>query len=119
MLADPGHAWKYGTSVRVAGGARCVSRGGEGLGDRHLLARRRGPVPRTHARVGRFRAADSGHARRELAARYDLDYLVFENDLPLPVAYRNEQFKVYALKQLTTLSAPRHRRHYSRLETPR
>ena len=34
---------------------------------------------------------------RELAARYDLDYLVFEKDLPLPIAYRNGRFKVYSL----------------------
>jgi hypothetical protein len=34
---------------------------------------------------------------RNLAARYDLDYLVAATDLPLPVTYRNERFKVYAL----------------------
>ena len=33
---------------------------------------------------------------RALAARYDLDYLVGDRDLDLPVAYRNEQFRIYA-----------------------
>jgi hypothetical protein len=35
---------------------------------------------------------------RALASRYDLDYLVAERDVELPVAYRNAQFRVYALK---------------------
>jgi hypothetical protein len=34
----------------------------------------------------------------ELAAKYDLDYLVTEARLDLPVAYENSQFRVYALK---------------------
>ena len=51
----------------------------------------------THAARRRFRP-DHGRTRaRELAARYDLDYLVARTDLPLPVAYRNERFRVYAL----------------------
>jgi hypothetical protein len=36
---------------------------------------------------------------RELALRYDLDYLVAEQDLPLPVVYKNQRFKVYALEK--------------------
>jgi hypothetical protein len=35
---------------------------------------------------------------RTLAERYDLDYLVVERDVDLPIAYRNEQFRVYSLK---------------------
>jgi hypothetical protein len=34
---------------------------------------------------------------RELAVRYDLDYLVTVGVLPLPEAYRNGQFRVYSL----------------------
>jgi hypothetical protein len=33
-----------------------------------------------------------------LAARYDLDYVVAERQVDLPVVYRNAQFRVYALK---------------------
>ncbi len=35
---------------------------------------------------------------RDLASRYDLDYLVTEADLTLPVAYRNTRFRIYSLK---------------------
>jgi hypothetical protein len=35
----------------------------------------------------------------DLSARYGVDYLVTEADLPLPEAYRNRQFHVYALSQ--------------------
>ena len=35
---------------------------------------------------------------RSLAARYDLDYLVIDRDVDLPLAYRNEQFRVYSLQ---------------------
>ncbi|HZM62235.1 MAG TPA: hypothetical protein VFB85_20645, partial [Vicinamibacterales bacterium] len=34
----------------------------------------------------------------QLAEQYDLNYLVTEADLPLPVAYRNVQFRVYTLR---------------------
>jgi hypothetical protein len=37
-------------------------------------------------------------AARALAERYDLNYLVTEATLPLPEAYRNSQFRIYALK---------------------
>jgi hypothetical protein len=53
-------------------------------------------LERTRA-IGDFNAL-TADAARQLAARYDLDYLVTENDLSLPVSYRNQQFKVYALK---------------------
>jgi len=35
---------------------------------------------------------------RAIAARYDLDYLVTERALDLPVAYRNARFNVYRLR---------------------
>ena len=35
---------------------------------------------------------------RQLAAKYDLNYLVTEGRLDLPVAYENSQFRIYALK---------------------
>jgi hypothetical protein len=47
--------------------------------------------------VGDFGQLTAERAR-DLAARYDLDYLVEETDLPLPVTYRNERFKVYAIR---------------------
>jgi hypothetical protein len=35
---------------------------------------------------------------RSLAMRYDLDYLVTATEMPLPEAYRNSGFHVYALR---------------------
>ena len=47
--------------------------------------------------VGDFGALTADTAR-DLARRYALDYLVTEADLPLPAAYANEQFRIYALR---------------------
>jgi hypothetical protein len=52
-------------------------------------------VERTAA-IGDFPALTAERAR-ELARQYDLDYLVTEADLALPVAYRNDQFRIYTL----------------------
>jgi hypothetical protein len=53
-------------------------------------------VERTTA-IGDFVSLTADGAR-DLARRYDLDYLVTEADLALPVAYRNEQFRIYSLR---------------------
>jgi hypothetical protein len=97
VLADPGHAWKYGTSVRVSGRHDVFL---EEVKDSALaiysrdVARR--VVERTDA-LGDFGAMTADRARR-LARQYDLTYLITESDLPLPLAYRNSQFRVYILK---------------------
>ena len=83
VFADPGHAWKFGTSVRVSGGRDVLL---EEVKDAALaiysrdVARR--VVERTAA-IGDFRTLTADRAR-ELARRYDLDVLVTEADLPLP-----------------------------------
>jgi hypothetical protein len=95
VLADPGHAWKHGTSVRVAGRdvfLEEVKDSALAIYSRDVAAR---VVERTAA-IGDFGSLTAERAH-ELATRYDLDYLVTEAELPLPVAYRNEQFRVYAL----------------------
>ena len=35
---------------------------------------------------------------RELATKYDLNYLVTEGRVDLPIVYENSQFRIYALK---------------------
>ena len=72
----PGHAWKYGTSVRVGGRARRLPRGGQGLGDCDLLARRRRARRRAHGAHRRLRRRSPPTTARALGERYDLDYLV-------------------------------------------
>ncbi len=97
VLADPGHAWRYGTSVRVAG-RRDVYQ--EGVKDEAIamyspeIARR---VAARRRDLGGFDGLTPERAR-ELAAAYDLHYLVSERSLDLPLAYRNERFRVYDLR---------------------
>jgi hypothetical protein len=98
VLADPGHAWKYGTSVRVSA-ARDVFL--EDVKDSALAMYSRSIATRVVERaqaLGDFSAL-TGDRARELAARYDLDYLVTPAALNLPVAYRNTEFSVYSLRK--------------------
>jgi hypothetical protein len=97
VFADPGHGWKYGTSVRVSAERDVlleeVKDSALAIYSREVAAR---VVDRTQA-VGDFASLTAEHAR-ELAFRYDLDFLVTENDLALPLAYRNDQFRIYSLR---------------------
>ena len=97
VLADPGHAWRYGTSVRVSGErdvfVEDVKDSALAIYSRDVAARY---VERMRA-IGDFGMLTPARAR-ELAARYDLDYLVTENDMLLPLAYRNRQFRIYVLQ---------------------
>jgi hypothetical protein len=96
VLADPGHAWKYGTSVRVAAERDVFL---EEVKDSAIAIYSRDVALRYNERsmaVGDFNRFSAERAA-ELAARYDLDYLVAEADLPLRLAYRNARFKVYSL----------------------
>ena len=98
VLADPGHAWKYGTSVRVAAERDVFL---EEVKDAAIAIYSRDVALRYNERnlaVGDFNQL-SAERVSELAARYDLDYLVAEADFPLRLAYRNARFKVYSLEQ--------------------
>ncbi len=97
VLADPGHAWKYGTSVRVAGERDVYL---EEVKDLALALYSRDVAVEALRRIADVRGFDSFTPvqLRALASRYDLDYLVVEHDVDLPIAYRNEQFRVYSLK---------------------
>jgi hypothetical protein len=96
VLADPGHAWKHGTSVRVSAGRDVFL---EEVKDSALAIYSRDVahrvVERTQA-IGDFTQLTPERAR-ELATQYDLDYLVTTADLPLPIAYQNREFRVYSL----------------------
>ena len=97
VLADPGHAFKYGSSVRVAAGRDVlledVKDSAIAMYNRDLAVR---VVERRRA-IGDFTRLTPEGARA-LAARYDLHYLVTEQPLDLPEVYRNAQFRIYALK---------------------
>jgi hypothetical protein len=97
VLADPGHAWKFGTSVRVSGGRDVlieeVKDSALAIYSRDVAAR---VVERTEA-VGDFSTLTSERARA-LAMRYDLDYLVTVAEMPmLRQVYQNPLFRVYSL----------------------
>jgi hypothetical protein len=98
VLADPGHAWKYGSSVRVAA-ARDVFL--EEAKDSAFAIYSRDTAIRVIERtreIGDFERLTTARAR-ELAGRYDLDYLVVDRPFDLPVAYRNQRFAIYSLKE--------------------
>jgi hypothetical protein len=97
VLADPGHAWKYGTSVRVAGERDVYV---EEVKDLALALYSREVAIEA---LDRIRDAQNFDALtidqfRSLARTYDLDYLVVDRDVDLPLAYRNEQFRIYDLR---------------------
>lgn len=96
VLADPGHAWKYGTSVRVAAGRDVFL---EDTKDTALAIYSREIALRVNERAHAIGSFDTLSAERaqELAWRYDLDVLVTEQRLLLPVAYQNRQFVVYRI----------------------
>jgi hypothetical protein len=96
VLADPGHAWKYGTSVRVAAGRDVfheeVKDTAVAIYSRDVAVR---VIDRSRA-LGRFDDLTDTRAR-QLATRYDLDYIVTTRELALPVAYRSPPFTIYYL----------------------
>jgi hypothetical protein len=96
VLADPDHAWKYGTSVRVSAGRDVYL---ESVKDEAIAMYSRDVAVRV---VDRLRAlGDFGtltpERLRALTARYGLDYLVTDRAMPMPVAYRNAAFVIYRL----------------------
>jgi len=96
VLADPGHAWRYGSSVRVAA-ARDVYL--EEMKDAAMAMYSRRVATRVAERIGAI--GDFGvltpASARALAERFSLDVLVTERPIDLPVAYRNARFSIYRL----------------------
>ena len=97
VLTDPAAGWKYFTSVRVSG-ERDVFLEEQKDSALAIYSRDVGHrvVERTKA-LGRFSELTADKARL-LAAQYDLDVLVTTAELPLPLAYRNQQFRIYRLR---------------------
>jgi hypothetical protein len=97
VLADPGHAWKYGTSVRVSANRDVLL---EEVKDSALAIYSRAGAVRfveRRAALGDFGALTAEKAT-DLSRKYELDYLVTEADLPLSLVHRNQQFRIYALR---------------------
>jgi hypothetical protein len=98
VLADPGHAWKYGTSVRVSAGRDVFQ---EDVKDSAMAIYSRDVAMRVLERgqaLGDFERITADQARA-LGRRYGLDYLVVaDRKLDLPVAYANGRFAVFSLR---------------------
>jgi hypothetical protein len=96
VLADSGHAWRYGTSVRVSA-ARDVFL--EETKDSAVAIYSRDVAVRV---VERIRALGDLSTRapddiERLGEQYGVTHVVTEGRLPLPPVFENAQFRVYAL----------------------
>jgi hypothetical protein len=96
-LADPMHAARYGTSLRMAAGRDVFV---EGTKDAAIGMYDRAIAFRTRERLGELGdfAALSADAVRALGARYDMTYFVTEQPLPLPVAFEAGMIRVYRIR---------------------
>ena len=99
VLADPGHAWKYGSSVRVAGARDTLLESGK---DTAFALYDRGVAERVAERLlatGSYDVMTLDDVRA-LDQRYGFDVLVDRADrsFELPVLYRNASFLVYDLR---------------------
>lgn len=104
VWADSGHAFKYGSSVRVAA-ARDVFL--EDSKDSALAMYSREIASRVAER--RALMAQSGGLAAlaaTLSNRYGVDYIVTEETLPLTLAYGNDRFHVYATGHPTGVAHP-------------
>lgn len=99
VLADPGHAWKYGVSVRLAAEKDTVLEAGK---DTALAMYDRNVAMSVADRLTALRDFDRLTTAdvRALDARYGLDAVVVETTrvLDLPELHRNSQFVIYGLR---------------------
>jgi hypothetical protein len=96
-LADPMHAIRYGTSLRVAGErdvlVETVKDQAIGMYDRDVAMRTRDRL----AAVGDFGSLTTDRARA-LGVAYGLDYLITDRSFDLPPAFESGQFRIYRLR---------------------
>ena len=96
VLADSGHAWRFGTSVRVSGGRDVFL---EETKDAAIAIYSRESALRVTERrsaIGDFNTLTDARAQA-LAATYALDYLLTEQPLPLPLVHGEGRLKLYRL----------------------
>jgi hypothetical protein len=96
VIANPGHAWRYGVSVRV-GASRDVLL--EEVKDTAMSMYSRRVAVHVLERIralGDFAALTDADVR-SLASRYGASFLVDDRARDLPIAYRNPRFTVYRL----------------------
>jgi len=96
-LADPLHAALYGTSLRMAA-ARDVFV--EGTKDAAIGMYDRGVALRTRDRLQRVALFTemSADQLRDVGRDYQLDYLISEAEMPMPLIYQSGLIRVYRLR---------------------
>ena len=99
VLAHPDHAWRYGSSVRVAAGRDVVV---ESVKDAAIAMYDRDTAVRVADRLAGLARFDqlSAYDARAVGRRYGATVLVAEASpaLPLPVLHANAGFRVYDLR---------------------
>ena len=97
FLADPMHAVRYGTSLRVAGErdvfVEAVKDAALGIYDRRVAVRTDERV-RAISGYDRLTAAEARH----LGAQYHLDFMVTDVPLDLPPVFESGRLRVYRLR---------------------
>jgi len=96
VLADPGHAYRYGTSVRVSAGRDVFL---EETKDSAIAIYSRDVAVRVVERIGalgNFATLTAADVQR-LGERYGLTHVVTAGRLDLPLVFENSAFRVYTL----------------------
>jgi hypothetical protein len=96
-LAHPNHAFLYGSSLRVSGKRDVFV---EGTKDPAIAMYDRAVAMRVSERLPLVSDFDrmTADTARALARRYELDFLVTESELALPMAFERAPLKVYRLR---------------------
>ena len=100
VLADPGHAWKYGSSVRVAALRDTPLELGKDPAMAMYDAALAGRVAERTAALAGFDDWTTADDVRAVATRYDLDVFIDHTDrrFDLPTLFRTGRFVVYDLR---------------------
>ena len=97
FLVDPGHAWRYGSSVRVASGRDVYLEEIKDIGIAIYSDNIADRVSNRIIELGDFSQLDPSRAKR-LARRYHIDYLITEHPIELPLVHEQGSFLVYDLR---------------------
>ena len=97
FLVDPGHAWRYGSSVRAASGRDVYLEEIKDIGIAIYSDDIADRVSNRIIELGDFSQLDPSRAKR-LARRYHIDYLITEHPIELPLIHNQGPFLVYDLR---------------------
>jgi hypothetical protein len=96
VLADSGHAWRYGSSVRVSAGRDVFL---EETKDSAIAIYSRDVATRVVERIGALGDLSTRTTAdvQQIGERYGLTHVVTAGRLDLPLVYENREFRIYSL----------------------